>query len=79
MNVYFPSWFYLKQHPYCFQGASNLFHSISLMRTHLNNNELEVVKKVVQHNVQLILKTYYCAELWTKIMTTGKFHSKKYF
>ena len=38
MNVDIPFWFYFKQHPYCFQGTSNLFHSISLMRTHLNNN-----------------------------------------
>ncbi len=53
MNVYIPSWFYFKHHPYCFQGASNLFHSVSLMRTSLNNNELEVVKKVVQHNAHM--------------------------
>ena len=53
MNVYTPSCFYFKQHPYCFQGPSNLFHSISRMRTHLNNNKLDVVQKVVQHNAHM--------------------------
>ena len=53
MSVYIPSWYHFKRHPYGFQGTSNLFHCISLMRTYLSHDEVEVVKKVVQHNAHM--------------------------
>ena len=33
INIYAPSWFYFKSHPYCYHGSSSLFYSIQLIMT----------------------------------------------
>ena len=49
VNFTEPMWFQTKKHPYMVDGQHNTFVSLQFLK-HLNNNEMNIVKEVVQKN-----------------------------
>lgn len=49
VNVYAPSWFYIKQHPSCFDGAKNFFYLMQLCYN-LGDDVWEIVEPVLKNN-----------------------------
>lgn len=49
VNVYAPSWFYIKQHSSCFEGAKNFFHLMQLCYK-LGEDVWTIVEPVLKNN-----------------------------